>query len=154
MKLKFVDKSNKDLLELVSQLDDWFSKRYGEDYESYRVRNGLEHVGCAIVAYEGDTPIGCGCWRPYDEVTAELKRVFVQEKYRKNGYAAKIIGALEKNAAQTGAHRMILETAIDMQHAIDCYRALGYQDAERFGSYANDTTVWCMQKSISDGAMR
>ncbi len=154
MELKFVDLDHADLRELIDELDRWFVQRYGAEYENYRGRNSIADVSCAIVAYEDGHPVGCGCWRALDEVTAELKRVYVRAAARKSGIAAHIVTELENHAAATGAHRMVLETAADMAQAIACYRALGYTETARYGSYAEDETVCCMEKVISDGTMR
>lgn len=154
MELKFVNLDNTDLRALIDELDDWFVQRYGAEYENYRGRNSLVGISCAVVAYEGKEPIGCGCWRALDEVTAELKRVYVRAAARKSGVATHIVTALEAHAAAIGAHRMVLETAADMPDAIACYRALGYAQITRYGSYVDDETVCCMGKTISDGTMR
>lgn len=154
MKIQFVDIKNADLQMLVGELDKWFQERYGVAYQAYAEHNRLDAVAGAVIAYIDEIPVGCGCWKSFDAVSAELKRIYVRQAYRRSGVAAKLVNTLEQNAAAIGAHRMILATGCDMQHAVAFYETQGYHKIHGFGSYQQDTAVQCMEKSISDGTMR
>lgn len=152
--LRFVDVSNPDLAVLVAELDVYFHAGWGSVAEKYKAYHALDGMACAVVAYIEERPAGCGCWRAYDPVTAEIKRMYVRPEYRRSGTAGKIVAALERHAAASGCHRAVLETGADMPDAIAFYQKQGYRLVPNFGDFAGDEICVCMEKEISDGTMR
>lgn len=152
--LKFVDVTNADLAALTAELDAYFHAVWGRVADHYRQYHTLDSMACAVVAYVEGKPVGCGCWRAFDPVTAEIKRMYVRPAYRRQGIAGKIISALERHAAASGCHRAVLETGAEMPDAIAFYEKKGYHLVPNYGDFAGDEVCVCMEKEISDGTMR
>lgn len=74
-----------------------------------------------MVAYVDTIPVGCGCWKKFNEITAEIKRMFVLEEYRHMGIAKGILRSLEQHAMQAGCQAIVLETGAQMPDAIAFY---------------------------------
>lgn len=152
--LKFVDVTNADLAALVAELDAYFRAGWGEAADHYKQYHTLDGMACAAVAYIEGTPAACGCWRAFDPVTAEIKRMYVRPAYRRQGIAGKIVAALEQHAAASGCHRAVLETGAEMPDAIAFYEKQGYRLVPNYSDFVDDEICVCMEKQISDGTMR
>ncbi|MDO4269983.1 MAG: GNAT family N-acetyltransferase [Eubacteriales bacterium] len=154
MELKFVEVDDNDLLSLVAELDVFFHAGWGETAEKYKAYHDLSGMACAVVAYIDGKPAGCGCWRAFDPVTAEIKRMYVRPAYRRQGAAGKVVQMLEDHAAASGCHRAVLETGADMPEAISFYERQGYRLVPNYGDFIGDEICVCMEKTVSDGTMR
>jgi len=69
--------NDRDFEMLVAQLDADLRNRYGNLQEEYDKLNKLDLSAVTIVAYDEDVPVGCGCYKVYNNNTVELKRIFV-----------------------------------------------------------------------------
>ena len=139
VELKFVDVTDADLAALVAELDAYFHAGWGEVADHYKQYHTLDGMACAVVAYIEGKPAACGCWRAFDPVTAEIKRMYVRPAYRRQGIAGKIVAALEQHAAANGCHRAVLETGADMPEAIAFYEKQGYHLVPNYGDFAGGT---------------
>lgn len=154
MELKFVDMDHADLRMLTAQLDAFFSEGWGEQANKYVKHHDLSKMACAVVAYSDGKPVGCGCWKAINAVTAEIKRMYVEPAYRCQGIAQSMLEALEAHAVASGCHRAVLETGVDMPVAIAFYVAEQYDFTRPYGEFIGDEHVCCMEKELSDGTMR
>jgi putative acetyltransferase len=66
--------------------------------------------GIYLLAYEGKLPIASGALRPIDEMTVEIRRMYVLKDYRRQGIARSMLEALERESARLGYNLMRLET--------------------------------------------
>ena len=121
------------------------SEKQREKYDKYNKTDDIHDV---VLAVCGGVPAGCGSFKKYDETTAEIKRVFVKERYRRRGFARQIMRALEKSAAEKGYTRLILETGKPLEAAMKLYAALGYRVTDNYGQYADMPESVCMEKLL------
>lgn len=148
MELRFVTAENRDYLLLAERLDAYYFSLVGDIQLRYAEANRPESFACRAVAYEGDVPVGCGCWKPAGETTAEIKRIYVEPKFRRCGVASMIIRTLERDIAASGYQRIVLETACTTQDSAALYLALGYHQIEYYGSPAGAGNSVCFGKEI------
>lgn len=92
-------------------------------------------VETALLALEGDAPIGFAClrlvpWLCYDAPYAELTELFVLEPFRRRGAARALVAHAERLARAAGAAELRLLTGHDNIEARAFYTALGYHDEE------------------------
>lgn len=90
--------------------------------------------------------VGCGAFRPTDEKTAEIKRVFAREKGAGTGSA--VLAFLEKRARELGYTRLVLETRKVNKRAVAFYLAKGYKVIENYGKYKGRDEAICFEKNI------
>ena len=101
-----------------------------------------------VIARDKDgMAIGCGCVRPIDEQTAELKRMYA--KIPNIGVGAVILRKLEMCALQFGYRRIILETRRINEAAVRFYQNNGYTVIENYGKYKGREEAICFQKQLS-----
>jgi DNA-binding MarR family transcriptional regulator/GNAT superfamily N-acetyltransferase len=89
-------------------------------------------AGLFLVASLGADPIGCGALKFHDEAPTEIKRMWVAESARGLGIGRRLLGELEKRAAERGARTVRLETNRSLTEAISLYRSAGYVEIAAF----------------------
>ena len=149
LEIRFVLPQNRDFRALAELLDDYYFTLVGEIQLQYAEPNRPENMSTLAVAYEGETPIGCGAWKRLDAQTAEIKRIFVKPSHRRRGVATTLIRTLEADAAANGCQKLILETAVDTQNSHSLYLSLGYRIREYYGSPAGAENCLCFEKEIT-----
>lgn len=148
MELRFVSPKCPDYAMLAKQLDAYYISLVGDVHLKYAAVNDPKNMACIIVAYEGNTPVGCGCWKPVDEQTAEIKRIFVLPLYRRRGIASSIIDLLESHICASGYEKVLLETARTTDDSKALYLSLGYKEIPYYGSPAGAENCRCFLKEV------
>jgi len=88
--------------------------------------------GRFLVARNDDEVVGCGALQAVDGETAEIKRMWVAPGWRGSGLGARLLAALEHEAADAGYTRVVLDTNAVLAEAIALYERSGYAAAERY----------------------
>lgn len=142
------DNQNKDFIELVAELDKELAVRDGEDaafYQQYNINKGLDQ---AVVAYSDNEPLGSGAFKPYNEDTIEIKRMFVPLSKRGKGVAVHLLKELETWALELGYKYAILETGSKFPEAIRLYEKSGYYVIPNYDQYAGVDLSICFRKEL------
>ena len=149
MDLRFVPAECEDFRMLTQKLDEYYLEIVGEIHLRYAPFNHPTKFASRIVAYDGETPVGCGCWKVIDDNSAEIKRIYVLPNFRRNGIAGRIIFELEADILRSGRTRVILETARTTEDSAALYTSLGYQEIDYYGSPAGAENCRCFEKQVS-----
>jgi GNAT superfamily N-acetyltransferase len=140
--------SNPDLHRLIVELDKEFVVRY-PFIENIRIPfNLLNESARVVVAYDHTTPVACGAFRPVDESTIEIKRMYTMPSYRNKGIGKKLLHELEHWAHREGYTASILETGINQPEAIAAYEKSGYTRIPNFPPYVDVKESICMRKYL------
>ena len=137
-----------DFRELVNKLDDDLYERNGEAQLQYRLYNQIDKIKHAIVVYADGKPVGCGCFKWFDDETVEMKRMFVLPEMRSKQLAAKLLQELEKWAVEDGFTKSVLETGLRQVEAIRLYTRAGYLLTENYGQYIGMEESICYRKEL------
>jgi GNAT superfamily N-acetyltransferase len=105
--------------------------------------------GRFIIVYDGDEPIACGAIRPHDEITAEIKRMWVRPAARGRGVARLILDELESSAMVIGYRATVLETGERQPEALALYESHGYSQIPNYGFYKESPLSRCYRKELS-----
>ncbi|WP_430606711.1 hypothetical protein IGJ55_002908 [Enterococcus sp. AZ170] len=147
IKIEKVATTHPDLLELIAELNDFFNEEWSTEIaKGYQNHHNLNEMACAVVAYEDQVAIGCGCWKRLDGQIPEIKRMYVKPTSRGNGAAGKIMQALERDMLEKGYQQAVLETGKEMVGAIGFYESQGYQIIPNYGEFIGDELCICMKK--------
>jgi putative acetyltransferase len=92
--------------------------------------------------------VGMGALRPLDELSAEVRRLYVLPSHRRLGVARLILVELERQALQFGYCVLRLETGDRQQAALRLYEACGFRRIEAFAPYTSDPTSVFYEKSL------
>ncbi len=140
--------SNADFRMLVGELDEDLNSRYGDLQKQYNGFNRVEQIDTVVIARIDGKAIGCGCFKPFDNETAEIKRVFLRKECRGNGFADVILKELERWAAELGFRSAVLETGKGQPEAIRFYTKQGYTLIPNYGQYSGNENSVCMKKEL------
>jgi len=143
------DSTNKDFIELVKLLDEYLAVTDGDEHSFYAQFNKITMLKNVIVAFDNQTPIGCGAFKPFENNKVEIKRMFVKEEARGKKVASQILTALEAWALELGFKNYILETGIKQTAAVALYDKMGYQQIPNYGQYKGVTNSICFEKTIA-----
>ena len=148
MRIVVTNHENADFQRLVAMLDDEYYQLFGDVVLQYRQQNKTDNLSRVALVTHNDRAVACGAFRKYDAKTVEIKRVFVQKNYRRQGLAIRVMHTLEDIARQDEFSKAILETGREMPAAIALYQFLGYTFIDNFGAFTGDEKVVCMQKAL------
>jgi len=149
IRLKRTDPDNQDFIELVKYLDADLAKRDGDDHSFYNQFNKVGKIKYVVVAYENDSPIGCGAIKEYSANTLEIKRMYTMPEWRGKGIATKILAELELWALELSFEKCILETGKRQPEAIGLYKKNGYKIIPNYGQYSEIENSLCFEKEIN-----
>ena len=93
-------------------------------------------------------PAGCGAIKELDDLSAEIKRMFVLPGHRNKGLGSIILAELEKWAKELTCKRCLLETGIRQPDAIALYVKNGYIAIPNYGQYAGVENSVCFEKYL------
>ncbi|MFD7920547.1 GNAT family N-acetyltransferase [Streptomyces sp. NPDC059740] len=100
------------------------ARRAGRD-----AAGGTEVAGCAGVRLPGPG-------------TAELTRVYVRPVLRRSGAGRALVAAAEVSARRLGAHRLRLDTRLDLVEALALYRHCGFVEIPAYNAGPYAETWW------------
>jgi GNAT superfamily N-acetyltransferase len=101
-----------------------------------------------FVAFLAGTPVGCGALRPINEATAEVRRVYVLQAYRRSGVARALLAHLQRTASELHYAVLRIETGARQLSAMALYESSGFQRIAPFGEHADDPTSICYEKRL------
>jgi len=139
---------NPDFIFLYNTFDAYLWDRYPELKRGYWGNNIIEFNPNVVIIYLDNKPVGCGCFKAYNDTTAELKRMFVLLEARGLGLAQLIIQELENKARNQNFKVLILETLHKQFEAIKFYQKCGFEIGENYEPYVGLSNSICMSKSI------
>jgi len=107
----------------------------------------LRPVGDAQITDTAERCVACVAARFYrEEGYAEIKRLYVEEAFRGNGLAKRLMLAIETEVVAQDIHCARLEMGIYQPEADALYRSLGYREIPPFGDYQLDPLSQFLEK--------
>lgn len=137
-----------DFRNMVNALDDDLNQRNGDVQRQYDQYNKIDKIKHAMVIYVDDLPVGCGCFKPFDSETVEIKRMFVSPEMRGRQLAARLLQELEAWAIEEGNTGAVLETGVRQVEAQRLYTIAGYLKTENYGQYIGMEDSLCYRKEL------
>jgi GNAT superfamily N-acetyltransferase len=105
-------------------------------------------AGAFLLGSVAGRPSACGGLSRYDEVTAELRRMYVIPSSRGQGLSRQLLAAIEDAARSLGYLHLRLETGNRQTAAIALYRSAGYEPIDRYGPFVEDERSLCFEKRL------
>lgn len=143
------DSGDENFRYLVDLLDKELTVRDGEEHDFYHQYNKIDTIKNVVVLFREGKVAACGAFKPFTEPDAvEIKRMYVMEESRRNGYAEAVLDELESWARESGYARCVLETGKKQPEAIQLYEKSGYSRIKNFGQYQGIENSLCFQKKL------
>ena len=147
-RLKRTTSADANFIALVALLDADLALRDGADNAFYAQFNGITQLKHAVVHYKENIPVACGAFKPFDAHSVEIKRMFVSPVQRGQGYASKVLAALETWAKELGYTSCVLETGKRQPEAIALYKKNGYAIISNYPPYEGMANSVCFRKKL------
>jgi len=133
-----------ELQPILTGLFAFYESRYGDFFRNNQEVEKTEWYlpprGLFIVLERDGEIIAMGAYKPFDNETAELKRIWTRGDLRRQGLALLVVQELERRALRAGYRRLYLTTGFRQPEAVRLYSGFGYQpqfdlsgDLERYG---------------------
>jgi putative acetyltransferase len=148
IEIKRSDSEDRNFQQLAGELDLDLKIRDGEDHQFYAQLNKIDKLANVVVGYEGETAIGCGAIRKFDDHSMEVKRMYVTPGNRQRGIASMVLRELENWCIELGYSKCILETGRNQPEAIALYTKNGYLRIPNFGAYKDVPNSVCFEKEL------
>lgn len=152
MNVFVTDAMDVDFIRLTKELDQSLSgisaDRPKEERTKYASFNDLSNITKAFVLYDREVAVGCAAFKKYATDTAEVKRVFICEKYRGKGLSKMLLSELEKQVRKEGFKRLILETGKNNRAAVSMYKSIDYREIDNFIPYTDMEDSICFSKDL------
>ena len=150
MPIKFIRTTSEDadFRKMVYALDEDLNLRNGDIQRQYDQYNKIDRIKHAMVIYFDDKPVGCGCFKKFDDEMVEMKRMFVLPEMRGKQLAARMLQELEKWAIEEGNTVAVLETGRRQVEAQRLYSIAGYFRTENYGQYIGMEDSICYRKVL------
>lgn len=146
--LKRTNSDNPDFRLLITELDADLRLRNGEMMDFYDHHNVIEKNNTVVLAYIDDKPAGCGCFKPFDAESIEVKRMFVRPDARGNGISKMVLNELETWAREMRFKFAVLESASKQLEAHSLYQKSGYERIPNYGQYEGLPYSFCFKKTL------
>jgi putative acetyltransferase len=101
-----------------------------------------------FVLRSNGTPAGCGGVKLFDDY-GELKRMYVREQFRGQGFARLMLDHLAEYTRAQGITTLRLETGIHQHAAISLYERMGFERIGPFGPYTDDPLSLYFEKRMT-----
>ncbi len=148
LEMERCNSENEQFIDLVKKLNEDLQERNGVKQDFYDKYNILPYIDTVLILKKDGKAVACGCFKPYDNTTVEIKRMFVKKEYRGNGYSKQILRSLEKWASELGFKRAVLETGKNQLEALALYKKSNYTRIENYGPYTGVEHSVCFGKNI------
>lgn len=103
--------------------------------------------GTLLLAYNEMNAIGCVALRKWDNVTAELKRMFVLKEYQGQKIGQKLLVRVLEIAQTLNYRKVKLDTLSTMEGALKLYRSYGFYEIPSYRFNPIEGTVY-MEKIL------
>ena len=147
---RWTDGSNEDFRRFYLRTEAYYSSIVGglENRMAFVPYNFSETISDVIIAYVGGMAVGCAGLKAYSECDAEIKRVWVEQAFRRNHIAEEMMNRIEKKAKELGFQRTILQTRPIMKDAVGLYQKQGYSRIENYPPYDQLREAICFAKEL------
>lgn len=150
LSIKRTNSEDKDFHSLVEKLNKDLLDRYGELQVFYNQFNKIDNIPNVVIAYIENEPVGCGCFKRFDDSSVEVKRMFVAREQRGKNIGTAILNELEKWAKELGNDSVVLEMGNQQPEAAILYKKQGFTIIPNYGQYIGmEETSICMKKELT-----
>ena len=148
---KWTEPTNKDFCSFYLITEAYYDSLVGGKsnrvgFVPYNISESIQDV---LIAYINDKAVACAGLKNHNESDAEIKRVWVEPEYRRNGIALAMMDRIEDKACHMGFKRAILQTREVMTDAMGLYMNRGYYRIDNYPPYDKLEGAVCLAKDLS-----
>ena len=107
-------------------------------------------AGCLLLGRVEDTVVGGVGMRPMDTGICEMKRLFIRQKWRGQGYGRRLAEAIIKEAREAGYAKMRLDTLARLMEALELYGSMGFVEIPPYYHNPHENVVFLELDLVAD----
>ena len=150
-RFEYLDPEASEVCKLIAASDAYYETLYPPESNHLEAADDLRKPNVLFVgAYLDDALAATGAAKLIadDQDYAEIKRVFVLDRFRGKGLSKQLMLYLESELKSRGVRLIRLETGVRQPEALGLYRKLGYVERDPFGAYRPDPLSVFMEKRL------
>lgn len=152
--LEFVwtDGMNDDFQRFFKSTEEYYKEIVEGDKElskQFVPNNSPALIAQVLIVYVSERPVACVGLKHYSERAVEIKRMWVEPKYRKRGIATAMVGELNKKANELGYKKLIFEAHKNMTDAIKLSESCGFEKIVAYPPYDHFEGSECFAKAVA-----
>jgi len=139
-------------LELINELNAELSHRYTEGQPGHVRLTPAEveaGAGAFVVARADQLPVGCGAVSKIDAATAEIKRIYVLPKYRRQGVGSALLDRLEQIARELPVSRLTLISGPRQPESLGLFAKFGFAVTSPFAQHRESPLCIYLAKQLN-----
>ena len=150
IRYEWTDGNNKDFQRFYFSTEEYYSRIVGgvQNRKGFIPYNISQSIGTVIIAYIDNLAVGCAGLKEYSGTDAEIKRVWVEPRCRRNHIAEDMMKMLEELAKKIQFQRTVLQTREAMREAVSLYEKLGYYRINNYPPYDKLDGAVCYAKNL------
>jgi ribosomal protein S18 acetylase RimI-like enzyme len=137
-----VIKAKELIIEYIKWLDQDLSFQNIDDELINFPQKYEEPYGTFVVAKDNDNIVGCVGLKKLDESICEMKRLFVNDKYKGKGIGRKLVEIIIEEAKNKNYKRMRLDTLRTMGNALKIYSKNNFYEIKPYYTNPNNDVVY------------
>ena len=112
IRYEWTDGSNKVFQRFYLKTEEFYSNLVGgeKNRKGFIPYNISQSISTVVIAYIGNTAVGCAGLKAYSDTDAEINRVWVDPEFRGLHIAQEMMDRIEERASELGFKRTILWT--------------------------------------------
>lgn len=150
-RFEYLDPDAPQVVELIAASDAYYDGLYPPESNHLEAVDDLRKPNVLFVgAYVDGVLAASGAAKLMNDDSdyAEIKRVFVLDRFRGIGLSSRLMHFLESELSDRGVDLFRLETGVRQPEALGLYRKLGYVERGPFGAYLPDPLSVFMEKRV------
>ncbi len=116
-------------------------QHYDEEVNHLEMKYGASY-GRLYLAYCNGNAAGCIGLRKMDEMSCEMKRLYVRPQFRGNRIGEQLVQKIITDAKEIGYAYMLLDTLPFLEKAILLYRKFGFYTIECYNNNPISTSIF------------
>ena len=145
----------KPYIDQVRELLDEYTTGLGRDLTFQSIEDELTDPadkytppsGKLLVACEDGVVLGMVAYHRHSDDLCEMKRLYVDPKYRGQHIGEKLVEEIINCARDDGYREMVLDTIQPLKSAIELYRKFGFKECEPYYNNPMDDVIY-MKKTL------
>lgn len=148
-KVEIEDPDQPEVIAMLAEADEFYAALYPRERNYLLDVAALKRTGGSFYVARTDGLVrGFGAVVHESGEWAEIKRMYVDPRARRQSIGRLILRALEDHARRLGARWLRLETGVKQIEALHLYRSAGFTETGPFGSYVADHISIFMEKVL------
>lgn len=139
---RFVEWHRQRHLQDIALIDSYFDQKAFEEELATLPGKYTPPEGSLLLAYINDEPAGCVALRKIDDLSCEMKRMFVYEQFHGTGVGKALSKHIIEDARSAGYKKMRLDTSIRQKEAQTLYEKMGFNRIEAYYDLPEDLRNW------------